>query len=145
LAVVVTVAKSYDVGYIWKTQDQASAVRATRGYYINAAALCPTADCGCSATPTPPRQPGQPATSAGNCDWPASAPTRTMADRQEWEHVTACSRRLAVAAVQTMHRQPGTAGLVFTELTQASADGRGSVRAFATCASGQVPVRHCPA
>ena len=37
MAVVVTVAKGYDLGYIWKTQGQASAGRTTGGYYINAA------------------------------------------------------------------------------------------------------------
>jgi hypothetical protein len=37
LAVVVTVAKGYDLGYIWKTQGQASAERTVGGYYINAA------------------------------------------------------------------------------------------------------------
>ncbi len=37
MAVVVTVAKGYDLGYIWKTQEQASAGRTTGGYYINAA------------------------------------------------------------------------------------------------------------
>ena len=37
MAVVVTVAKGYDLGYIWKTQGQASAVRTPGGYYINAA------------------------------------------------------------------------------------------------------------
>ena len=37
MAVVVTVAKGYDLGYIWKTQGQASAERTTGGYYINAA------------------------------------------------------------------------------------------------------------
>src|SRR6266581_4118038 len=37
LAVVVTVAKGYDLGYIWKTQGQASAARTPGGYYINAA------------------------------------------------------------------------------------------------------------
>jgi conjugative relaxase-like TrwC/TraI family protein len=37
LAVVVTVAKGYDLGYIWKNQAQASAERTTGGYYINAA------------------------------------------------------------------------------------------------------------
>jgi hypothetical protein len=36
LAVVVTVAKGYDRGYIWKTQGEAAG-RATGGYYINAA------------------------------------------------------------------------------------------------------------
>jgi hypothetical protein len=36
LAVVVTIAKGYDLGYIWKTQDP-TAERATGGYYINAA------------------------------------------------------------------------------------------------------------
>ena len=36
LAVVVTVAKGYDLGYIWKTQGEAT-VRPTGGYYINAA------------------------------------------------------------------------------------------------------------
>ena len=37
MAVVVTVAKGYDLGYIWKTQRQASAERTPGGYYINAA------------------------------------------------------------------------------------------------------------
>ena len=37
MAVVVTVAKGYDLGYIWKNQAQASARRTTGGYYINAA------------------------------------------------------------------------------------------------------------
>src|SRR6478672_3806012 len=37
LAVVVTVAKGYDLGYIWKTQGQASGARTPGGYYINAA------------------------------------------------------------------------------------------------------------
>ena len=37
MAAVVTVAKGYDLGYIWKTQGQASAERTTGGYYINAA------------------------------------------------------------------------------------------------------------
>ena len=37
MAVVVTVAKGYDLGYIWKTQGQASAARTPGGYYINAA------------------------------------------------------------------------------------------------------------
>ena len=37
MAVVVTVAKGFDLGYIWKTQGQASAERSTGGYYINAA------------------------------------------------------------------------------------------------------------
>jgi hypothetical protein len=36
LAVVVTVAKGYDLGYIWKTQGEAAG-RALGGYYINAA------------------------------------------------------------------------------------------------------------
>jgi conjugative relaxase-like TrwC/TraI family protein len=36
LAVVVTIAKGYDLGYIWKTQDH-TAERATGGYYLNAA------------------------------------------------------------------------------------------------------------
>ena len=36
MAVVVTVAKGYDLGYIWKTQGEAAG-RATGGYYINAA------------------------------------------------------------------------------------------------------------
>jgi TrwC relaxase/AAA domain len=36
LAVVVTVAKGYDLGYVWKTQGEAAG-RATGGYYINAA------------------------------------------------------------------------------------------------------------
>ncbi len=37
MAVVVTVAKGYDLGYIWKTQGQASGERTPGGYYINAA------------------------------------------------------------------------------------------------------------
>jgi hypothetical protein len=37
LAVVVTVAKGYDLSYIWKTQGEAAAGRTTSGYYINAA------------------------------------------------------------------------------------------------------------
>ena len=37
MAVVVTVAKGYDLDYIWKTQGQASAARTPGGYYINAA------------------------------------------------------------------------------------------------------------
>ena len=36
MAVVVTVAKGYDLGYIWKTQGQAAS-RTAGGYYINAA------------------------------------------------------------------------------------------------------------
>ena len=36
MAVVVTVAKGYDLGYIWKTQGEAT-LRPTGGYYINAA------------------------------------------------------------------------------------------------------------
>jgi len=36
LAVVVTIAKGYDLGYIWKTQDHTTQ-RVTGGYYINAA------------------------------------------------------------------------------------------------------------
>ena len=36
MAVVVTIAKGYDLGYIWKTQDHA-ADRTTGGYYLNAA------------------------------------------------------------------------------------------------------------
>src|SRR5690348_10675419 len=36
IGVVVTVAKGYDLGYIWKTQDHAAG-RTTGGYYINAA------------------------------------------------------------------------------------------------------------
>ena len=36
LAVVVTVAKGYDLGYVWKTQGEAAG-RTTGGYYINAA------------------------------------------------------------------------------------------------------------
>src|SRR5689334_1862932 len=36
LAVVVTIAKGYDLGYIWKTQDHAAG-RAAGGYYLNAA------------------------------------------------------------------------------------------------------------
>ena len=34
---VVTVAKGYDLGYIWKTQGQATAEHSAGGYYINAA------------------------------------------------------------------------------------------------------------
>jgi hypothetical protein len=37
LAVVVTVAKGYDLGYVWKNQGQAGAEQTTGGYYINAA------------------------------------------------------------------------------------------------------------
>jgi hypothetical protein len=37
LAVVVTVAKGYDLGYVWKTQGEAAAVRTMGGYYLNAA------------------------------------------------------------------------------------------------------------
>jgi conjugative relaxase-like TrwC/TraI family protein len=37
VAVVVTVAKGYDLGYVWKNQGQATAERTTGGYYINAA------------------------------------------------------------------------------------------------------------
>jgi TrwC relaxase/AAA domain len=37
VAVVVTVAKGYDLGYIWKSQGQADAERIVGGYYINAA------------------------------------------------------------------------------------------------------------
>jgi hypothetical protein len=37
LAVVVTVAKGYDLGYIWKTQTEHDAGNTTGGYYINAA------------------------------------------------------------------------------------------------------------
>ena len=36
MAVVVTIAKGYDLGYIWKTQDHA-AERTTGGYYLDAA------------------------------------------------------------------------------------------------------------
>jgi conjugative relaxase-like TrwC/TraI family protein len=36
LAVVVTVAKGYDLGYIWKTQGETGAGRTTGGYYFNA-------------------------------------------------------------------------------------------------------------
>jgi len=35
--VVVTVAKGYDLGYIWKTQGEVAAGRTTGGYYLNAA------------------------------------------------------------------------------------------------------------
>src|ERR1017187_4923982 len=37
LAVFVTVAKGYDLDYIWKNQGRAGAERSTGGYYINAA------------------------------------------------------------------------------------------------------------
>jgi hypothetical protein len=37
MAVVVTVAKGYDLGYAWKNQGQATAEQTTGGYYINAA------------------------------------------------------------------------------------------------------------
>ncbi len=37
MAVVVTVAKGYDLGYVWKNQGQAVAEQSTGGYYINAA------------------------------------------------------------------------------------------------------------
>ncbi len=36
MAVVVTVAKGYDLGYVWKTQGEAAG-RAMGGYYLNAA------------------------------------------------------------------------------------------------------------
>ena len=36
MAVVVTIAKGYDLGYIWKTQDH-TAERTTGGYYLDAA------------------------------------------------------------------------------------------------------------
>ena len=37
MAVVVTVAKGFDLGYIWKTQAEPGPSRTTGGYYINAA------------------------------------------------------------------------------------------------------------
>jgi TrwC relaxase len=37
VAVVVTVAKGYDLGYVWKNQGQVAVERTTGGYYINAA------------------------------------------------------------------------------------------------------------
>ena len=37
MAVVVTVAKGYDLGYVWKNQAQAGVEETTGGYYINAA------------------------------------------------------------------------------------------------------------
>ena len=37
MAVVVTVAKGYDLGYVWKNQCQAAPEQTTGGYYINAA------------------------------------------------------------------------------------------------------------
>src|SRR5580700_6607816 len=37
VAVVVTVAKGYDLDYIWKTQGQRGAERTSGGYYIDAA------------------------------------------------------------------------------------------------------------
>ena len=37
MAVVVTVAKGYDLGHVWKNQGQAAVERTTGGYYINAA------------------------------------------------------------------------------------------------------------
>jgi TrwC relaxase len=37
LAVVVTVAKGYDLAYIWKTQAEPGVRRTTGGYYLNAA------------------------------------------------------------------------------------------------------------
>src|SRR6202042_3742837 len=37
LAVVVTVAKGYDLGYVWKNQGQRGPERSTGGYYVNAA------------------------------------------------------------------------------------------------------------
>jgi hypothetical protein len=37
LAVVVTVAKGYDLAYIWKTQAEAATAPTTGGYYLNAA------------------------------------------------------------------------------------------------------------
>ena len=37
MAVVVTVAKGYDLGYVWRNQAQAGPERTTGGYYLNAA------------------------------------------------------------------------------------------------------------
>ena len=37
MAVVVTIAKGYDLGYVWKNQGQAAAEQSTGGYYISAA------------------------------------------------------------------------------------------------------------
>ena len=37
MAVVVTVAKGYDLGYVWQNQGHAAVERTTGGYYINAA------------------------------------------------------------------------------------------------------------
>jgi len=37
MAVVVTVAKGYDLGYVWKNQGQPEAEQTTGGYYLNAA------------------------------------------------------------------------------------------------------------
>jgi hypothetical protein len=37
MAIVVTVAKGYDLGYVWKNQGQPDAERTTGGYYISAA------------------------------------------------------------------------------------------------------------
>jgi hypothetical protein len=37
MAVVVTVAKGYDIGYVWKNRGQAGGEKTTGGYYINAA------------------------------------------------------------------------------------------------------------
>ena len=37
MAVVVTVAKGYDLGYAWKNQGQTGGEQSTGGYYINAA------------------------------------------------------------------------------------------------------------
>jgi hypothetical protein len=37
VAVVVTVAKGYDLGYVWKGQGQADVERTVGGYYLSAA------------------------------------------------------------------------------------------------------------
>jgi hypothetical protein len=62
LAVVVTVAKGYDLGYIWKTQGEAAG-RTAGGYYINAAQ---------SPSPTPNPTAGHPRRPPGSATLPHS-------------------------------------------------------------------------
>ena len=56
LAVVVTIAKGYDLGYIWKTQG-ASAERVTGGYYLKAAQAGDHPAAGGDREPTPSASP----------------------------------------------------------------------------------------
>ena len=57
---VVTVAKGYDLDYIWKNQGRAGAERSTGGYYINAAQAgeAPGRWWGPGAKPWASRRPG---------------------------------------------------------------------------------------